>query len=180
MRFMTHRDPFAGHGPRHQGERQRRRHRGRKERVLHTRVSEQLSEDIRRMADELRVPVSNLVRNVLEEVFTVVETVSDNVGDLVDDVVEEAERARERIRRRRQHWRSEEGARDASPDAEEGPRCPADYPDVIGWQPLVFNQPRTCAGCDASIHVGQRGFVGLTASGLSPHCLCDGCMEARR
>ena len=63
--------------------RHRQRHRARKERVLHTRISEQLSEDIRQMADELRVPVSNLVRNVLEEAFAVVETVTDNVGDLV-------------------------------------------------------------------------------------------------
>jgi len=87
--------------------RSRRRHRhgrhghGRKERVLHTRISEQLSDDIRRLAEDLRVPASNLVRNVLEEVFTVVETVSDDVGDLFEEMVEEAEGARDRIRRRR-------------------------------------------------------------------------------
>jgi hypothetical protein len=40
--------------------------RERKERVLHTRISQQLAEDIGRMAEDLRVPVSNLVRNVLE------------------------------------------------------------------------------------------------------------------
>ncbi|MEN8181118.1 MAG: hypothetical protein ABFS46_01135, partial [Myxococcota bacterium] len=47
---------------------ERRRH-GRKERVLHTRVSDRLADDIREVADELRVPVSNLVRNVLEDAF---------------------------------------------------------------------------------------------------------------
>lgn len=78
----------------------RRERRERKERVLHTRVSKQLSEDIRRMAEDLRVPVSNLVRNVLEEAFSVVEAVSENVGDLVEDVMEEADRARHRVRRR--------------------------------------------------------------------------------
>lgn len=85
-------------GPRHRG----RRHSGhgdRKERVLHTRVSEQLSEDIRRFAEDLRVPASNLVRNVLEEVFTVVDGVSDDVSDLFDDLLEEAEGVRERVRR---------------------------------------------------------------------------------
>ena len=70
----------------------------RKERVLHTRVSEQLSEDIRKFAEELRVPASNLVRNVLEEVFTVVDGMSDDVGDLFDDLIEEAEGVRERVR----------------------------------------------------------------------------------
>ena len=79
----------------------RRGHRGhgeRKERVLHTRVSEQLSDDIRKFADDLRVPASNLVRNVLEEVFTMVDGVSDDVGNLFDDLIEEAESVRERVR----------------------------------------------------------------------------------
>ena len=70
---------------------------GRKERVLHTRVSEELSEDIRRFAEEVRVPASNLVRNVLEEVFSVVESVSDDVGGVLGDLREEARDARQRI-----------------------------------------------------------------------------------
>ena len=65
---------------------ERRDRSGRKERVLHTRVSEELSEDIRRFAEEVRVPASNLVRNVLEEVFSVVETVSDDVGGVLGDL----------------------------------------------------------------------------------------------
>lgn len=66
--------------------------------MLHTRVSEQLSDDIRRFAEDLRVPASNLVRNVLEEVFTMVDSVSDDVGDLFDDLVDEAEGVRDRVR----------------------------------------------------------------------------------
>ncbi|MCH7707382.1 MAG: DUF4339 domain-containing protein [Myxococcales bacterium] len=89
---------------------QRSRHRQgqrrcRKERVLHTRVSENLVEDIRRIAEDLRVPASNLVRNVLEEVFDVVESVSDDVGDLFEELLDEAEGARERIVRARSHSR---------------------------------------------------------------------------
>jgi len=107
MRFMTNHDDFCGSGRR----RRHHRHRARKERVLHTRVSETLAEDIRRIADDLRVPASNLVRNVLEEVFDVVESMSDDVGHLFDEVVEEAEAARERLARRR-------GARRKRPDRE--------------------------------------------------------------
>ena len=73
----------------------------RKQRVLHTRVSDSLAEDIRRIADDLRVPASNLVRNVLEEVFDVVESVSDDVSDLFGDVLQEADAARERLLRTR-------------------------------------------------------------------------------
>jgi hypothetical protein len=87
-------------------------HHDRKERVLHTRISEQLAEDIRQFAEDLRVPASNLVRNVLEEVFTMVDSVSDDVGDLFDDVISEAEGVRDRVRgqaesrRRGSVWRS--------------------------------------------------------------------------
>jgi hypothetical protein len=91
--MKTHKSDFH-ESPR----RGRHGHRARKERVLHTRISEQLSEDIRNFAADLRVPASNLVRNVLEEVFTVVDGVSDDVGDLFDDLFEEAEGVRERVR----------------------------------------------------------------------------------
>jgi gas vesicle protein len=95
------------HPPEHRrAPRQRTHRRGRnragerKERVLHTRISEQLSDDIRQLADDLKVPTSNLVRNVLEEVFTMVESVSEDVGSLFEEVLDEAEGARDRIRRR--------------------------------------------------------------------------------
>jgi len=39
----------------------------RKERVLHARIPAVLDEQIKKLADGLRVPVSNLVRNVLED-----------------------------------------------------------------------------------------------------------------
>jgi hypothetical protein len=59
------RRPENGEGPERE-ECRGRRSRHRKERVLHTRISEPLAEDIRRMAEDLRVPVSNLVRNGLQ------------------------------------------------------------------------------------------------------------------
>lgn len=88
------------------------RHAGRKERVLHTRISEQLSEDIRRFAEDLRVPASNLVRNVLEEVFVVVDGVSEDVGELLDDLFTEAEGVRDRVRdQTRAQWRRRASSR---------------------------------------------------------------------
>jgi hypothetical protein len=80
--------------------------RRRKERVLHTRVSEQLSDDIRRAAEDLRVPVSNLVRNVLEEAFGAVERVSDEVGGFLEEVLGETEGARNDLRRLRRRVKS--------------------------------------------------------------------------
>ena len=94
------------------------RHRGhgeRKERVLHTRISEQLAEDIRLFADDLRVPASNLVRNVLEEVFTMVDSVSGDVGELMDDLIGEAEGVRDRVRRQSRSRESRPGSSTRGP-----------------------------------------------------------------
>ena len=135
--------------------------RERKERVLHTRISQQLAEDIGRMAEDLRVPVSNLVRNVLEEVFSVVETVTDNVGELIEGVMDES-----RVRRRR---------------APEPPEPRPDPPEVLGWQPLILARDGTCAGCDARLSRGERAYLGVTGSGAaSAHTLCAECLDARR
>lgn len=99
--------------------RERRRGSERKERVLHTRVSEQLSEEIRQFAEDLRVPASNLVRNVLEEVFTVVDGVTEDVGGLFDDLLQEAQGVRDRMRTgARGHRRSGRRPRDEA-DVEE-------------------------------------------------------------
>jgi len=154
-----------------------RSRRARQERVLHTRISEQLAEDIRRVAEDLRVPVSNLVRNVLEEAFDVVETVTDNVGELVEEVMEEAESARDRVRRRRRHHRVE---RDEEPAADEPVTERAPHPDVIGWQPLVLNRAGACADCEEPLEPGEHAYAGLTAEGRASTLLCRDCTAARR
>jgi len=181
---------------------EKRQRRARKERVLHTRISEQLSEDIRKLAEDLRVPTSNLVRNVLEEVFTAVENVTDDVGGLFEEVLEEADAARDRVRRRyrgsaRRRHRRESGAprrswadvaeeeirddEDGEQRAKPPPECPEppEFPDVIGWQPLVLNQSGACADCDRSLRRGVRVFVGVTEKGLSRHTLCRECLQQR-
>jgi hypothetical protein len=73
----------------------------RHERVLHTRISQELAQELRRAADDLRVPVSNLVRNVLEEAFGAVERVSEEVGGFLEEVLSETEGARDDVRRLR-------------------------------------------------------------------------------
>ena len=181
-RRASSQNPCSGRG-------RRRRHR--KARVLHTRISEPLAEDIRKIAEELRVPVSNLVRNVLEEAFSVVETVTENVGDLIEDVVDEAERARERIQRRHRRsrrgrfgggyrarrWHSEE---ERPVDAETVEPQRAEYPEVLGWQPLILNAAQSCADCEEPLERGERVFAGMAAAGLPSRFLCRDCMDARR
>lgn len=177
------RDDRGGEGLRE--ERSGERRRPRKERVLHTRISEDLAEDIRRMADELRVPVSNIVRNVLEEAFSVVETVTGNVGDLIEDVVDEAEAARDRLRERQRQRRRRQGRERSHKGAAAAADVPGEhgsreFPEVLGWQPLFVERARECAECGAQVGRGDQAFVGVTASGLGATTLCEPCMGARR
>jgi hypothetical protein len=176
--------------------RRRHGHDDPKERVLHTRISEQLSDDIRRLAEDLRLPTSNLVRNVLEEVFSVVESVSDDVGGIFEEVVEEAEEARERLRRaverRRRSGRRWRGQRGESPPSEQDLEAelqqdeaaeagaaspPPAFDEVIGWQSLVMNRSLSCARCSREIVRGDRAYLGLGANGVSKTTLCRGCIR---
>jgi hypothetical protein len=142
--------------------------RERKERVLHTRISEQLAEDIRAIADDLRVPVSNLVRNVLEEAFDAVERVSGDVSNLMDDVIEEAELASQRYRRYRDRVR--ERARERAAEARAAAPVPEPAGDaplarVVAWQPVVLAAPRRCARTGRELRPGDRAYLGLGDSG---------------
>ncbi|MFQ5699521.1 MAG: hypothetical protein ACE5IL_14710 [Myxococcota bacterium] len=148
-------------------------------RVLHTRISENLAEDIRRVAEDLRVPVSNLVRNVLEDVFTAVESVAENLGEMVDDVIEEVDCASSRLRRR--SWAGSRRGQEDDADSPEPDRQspdPSAFPEVVGWQPLIVQAPRACAGCGRELARGERAFVGLRESGPSGVWLCRDCALA--
>ncbi len=50
-----------------------------KERVIHTRVPALLEEELKRFAENLRVPVSNLIRTILEDALTVADQVGHGV-----------------------------------------------------------------------------------------------------
>ena len=56
------------------------------ERVLHTRIPAALEDDIKKVADRLRIPVSNLVRNILQDALALATSVQKNVGDRVDEI----------------------------------------------------------------------------------------------
>jgi hypothetical protein len=158
-----------------------RRERRRKERVLHTRISESLAEDLRRVADDLRVPVSNLVRNVLEEAFSVVETVTGNVGELIEEVMDEAEAVRDRIHsRQRRRYR---GARRAaapepaeeSAEAAAAASAPPRDDEVIGWQPLVLARPQRCESCATLMGRGDSAYASVTPKGVGASWRCEDC-----
>lgn len=76
--------------PRQRTRRQRRRA-ARKDRLIQTRVDEDLEQALKREAAKRRLTVSHLIRNTLEDTFHLVEDVTNDVGQIVSGSVELAE-----------------------------------------------------------------------------------------
>src|SRR5262249_29322297 len=109
-----------------------------KEKVIHTRISESLDDEIRERANRLGLSVSNLVRNVLLNTFGLVEDIvadSANIGRASGRGSSKARHAAARERRR--------AAADEEAEA-----------NVIGWQEVVLNRNAVCDTCNAILKKG--------------------------
>lgn len=130
----------------------------RKERVIHTRVAEDLDAEIKRRAQRLGVSVSNLVRNVLQ-----------NTIDLVDDIVQEgAESLRAVGGEPRAPGR---GPRPAGPHGGAARR----EPELLGWQHMVLAVNAVCERCNAILPRGGRGAIGVTDPPGPRRFRCERC-----
>lgn len=132
---------------------QRHRH----ERWLHTRISEELEDALKREARRRRSPVSLVVRNVLESAL-----------DMVEDIVEDSLHI---ARRSRRFARTVERAAG-------GERAALD--DIYGWQELILNRAVTCAKCAAALAAGANAYRGLHDEPGPPVFLCASCVRRLR
>jgi hypothetical protein len=115
-----------------------------KERVLHTRVPAVLERELKRFAEGLRVPVSNLVRTILEDAVKAADhatvSVEGKLKRAAEQLGEERERISEKIRRR------------ATKEA---------LADVYAFQPVKLARPAHCAKCERDLSVGEDAYLGL-------------------
>jgi hypothetical protein len=130
----------------------------RKERVLHTRVPAVLERELKRIAETLRVPVSNLVRAVLEDAVAVADHASENVETRLKTFASSLEQERDKLRRRVM-------------------RDPLD--GVVAFQPVKLAQPASCSKCQGDLRRGDNANLGLrddARPGATRVFVCDGCM----
>ena len=123
--------------------------REKQERVIHTRVSERLEQELKDRASALGVSVSNLVRNVL-----------DNAFDLVEDIVADSARVASSAS---SGWRAVKGGRAA--------------PAVIGWQELVLNINAVCTRCNAILPRGANAAIAIVSGSGDRPIVCASCLE---
>jgi hypothetical protein len=164
--------------------------RTRKEKVLHTRIPASLEEEIKRLADALAIPVSNLVRNILQDTVGMVGTVADHVGGVVTGLRDDARALsdhvvadRDNLRRRWADYqvRQTRAQADVVPDAS-GETVRAETPPplaldgIFGWQPLRLNIETTCALCARELSRGAEAFLGLGDDPKRRTFICPGCL----
>jgi hypothetical protein len=122
---------------------------GRKQKVLHTRVSATLEKDLKSKAAHLGISVSNLVRNALLNTVDLVETV----------VVDSA-----RVAGSAKNLANPE----APPIRETG--------TIIGWQELTLNLNAICTECNAILARGEKAAIALPIVSGNPRTRCLACL----
>jgi len=146
----------------------------RKERVLHTRVPAVLEQELKRLADTLRVPVSNVVRVILEDAVDTVDVVGRKAEGELRDVAERLSRERTRMRKRAR--RRDRGAAedDDVPPVDSAPRAPLE--NVIGFATVRLHREHACAVCGGSLAPGAQAHLAVRDGGgpriiVGPECL---------
>jgi hypothetical protein len=113
-----------------------------KERVLHTRVPAVLERELKRFADNLRVPVSNLVRTILEDALQVADAATENVEERLKRAAKHLEKEREKLKKRMEH------------DPLEG---------IDAFQEVTLAVAAVCAKCERELPRGTRAHLGIPA-----------------
>lgn len=112
-----------------------------KERVLHTRVPAVLEQELKRFADNLRVPVSNLVRTILEDALEVADHATENVEGRLKKAAGALEKERQRLRKKVLF---------------------DPLKDVFAFQSVTLAQGASCAKCRRDMPAGTSAHMGLT------------------
>ena len=122
---------------------------GRKQKVLHTRVSADLEKDLKSKAAHLGISVSNLVRNALL-----------NTVDLVEAVVADSARVAGSAKNL------------ANPDS---PPVQDQRP-VVGWQEVTLNLNAICTQCNTILPKGEKAVIALPIVSHQPRTRCLDCL----
>jgi len=112
-----------------------------KERVLHTRVPAVLEQELKRFAENLRVPVSNLVRTILEDALEVADHATENVEGRLKKAASQLEIERHKLRKKVLF---------------------DPLKDVFAFQSVTLAQGASCAKCRREMAAGTHAHMGLT------------------
>jgi hypothetical protein len=131
------------------------RREGRKERVLHTRVPAVLEQELKRVANAWRVPVSNVVRALLEDALDTLDVVGAKAEDELRVVAEKLASERHRIRQRSTEQRSSESPAPVKTDRADP------LEGAVGATPITLVHDAVCALTGEILPAGSEAFMVL-------------------
>ena len=135
-----------------------------KERVIHTRVPAVLEQELKRLAENIRVPVSNLVRAILEDAVAVADRAGRGVEEGLHKAASNLSSQREAILAKKEKVVTQK--------ALEG---------VIGFQPMTLAGEAVCAKCLTALHPGDDANLGISADANAPRVVvCQSCVPTKR
>lgn len=132
--------------------------RPKKERVIHTRVPAVLEAELKKFAENLRVPVSNLVRTILEDAVAVANRASNKVEQRLISAAQQIHGEREKVRRTLE-------------------RDPLD--GVYAFQALVINSSNECAKCKVALEAGDEVHLALSDKPGPRAFVCSQCLPGK-
>jgi len=159
--------------------RRRKRKAQRKDRLIQTRVPEDLESALKAEAHRRRLTVSHLIRNMLEDTFDLVDGVVEDVDQLVGDsmdlafqVGEDAQKIAKIAKRSADRFR-------AKREPAEVEIAPVSLDHVLAWNEVLLNHDAVCARCQAPLAKGSSSFLGLSQDPSKPPAwLCPACASA--
>lgn len=135
-----------------------------KERVIHTRVPAVLEQELKRLAENIRVPVSNLVRAILEDAVAVADRAGRGVEEGLHKAATNISSQREAILAKKDRVVTQKALE-----------------NVIGFQPMVLASEALCAKCLTALHPGDDASLGIAADANAPRVVvCNECVPKRR
>jgi hypothetical protein len=146
------------------GDDKKSRQDARKERVLHTRVPAVLEQELKRVANAWRVPVSNVVRALLEDALDTLDVVGAKAEGELREVVEMLASERNRFRRRSSEQLSKiPGAETTdSPEPVEEPASPPDpLEGAVGVTPMTLVHDAVCGVTGETLPAGSEAYMVL-------------------
>ncbi|UCF48546.1 MAG: hypothetical protein JSU89_15500 [Myxococcales bacterium] len=149
------------------GDDKKSRPEARKERVLHTRVPAVLEQELKRVANAWRVPVSNVVRALLEDALDTLDVVGAKAEGELRGVAEMLASERHRIRRKSAEQLGkipgglEDEAEDALEPAEESPPPTNPLEGAVGVTPMTLVHDAVCGVTGEKLPAGSEAYMVL-------------------
>lgn len=172
----------------------------RKDRLIQTRVDDNLQQILKKEAHKRRLTVSHLLRNVLEETFGLVDGVLNDVDTIVSDSIGLAQNITHDAKKIARTALGKRDVRDGEDiiggsesdefyhdnDVEESDivdkpsnLTSAPLDSIYAWNPVVLNQNARCSKCGGLMEKGRQGFAGLSDDpNLKRQWLCRICINS--